>query len=80
MFKPRNLSYDKKEYSEYLRRQAEEQKKRKEYSKYMTEEEYRLNLNQLNVINFLFRELLMAVTPTKLISTDHSESLVITKS
>lgn len=44
------MPYNKREYSEYLKKQAEEQNERKKLHKYMSEEEYRINLNHLNVV------------------------------
>ena len=50
IFRERAASYDKAKYVEELRMQAEEQKRKKKLENYMSEEEYRLNMNQLNVI------------------------------
>lgn len=41
---------------EELRQQAEEQRKKKKMQNFMSEEEYRLNMNQLNVIFWLILE------------------------
>ena len=49
LFREKPSPYNKKEYSEYLRKQAEEQSNRKMKEKFMSEEEYRINMNQLNV-------------------------------
>ena len=49
LFREKPSPYNKKEYSEYLRRQAEEQSSRRMKDKFMSEEEYRINMNQLNV-------------------------------
>ena len=50
IFRERVASYDKAKYVEELRMQAEEQRRKKKLENYMSEEEYRLNMNQLNVI------------------------------
>ena len=42
-------SYNKHEYQQQLRKQAEEQRNRKKNLNYMSEEQYKLNMNQLNV-------------------------------
>lgn len=42
-------SYNKLQYEQELRKQAEEQQRRKKNLDYMSEEEYKLNANQLNV-------------------------------
>lgn len=57
IFKEKQSPYDKRQYSEYLKRQADEQNQRKMRHKYMSEEEYRINMNQLNVLRLLFRKL-----------------------
>jgi hypothetical protein len=49
IFRERKAPFDKKEYSLFLERQAEEQRLTRRQQHYMTEEEYRLNANQLHV-------------------------------
>lgn len=49
VFKDHKRHYNKHEYSMFLDRQVEEQKRNKMQHKYMSEEEYRYNANQLNV-------------------------------
>ena len=63
IFRDKKPTYDKKEYSMFLDRQSEEQKKNKLSQKYMNEEEYRYNSNQLNVTTLLFRKQSPAVIP-----------------
>ena len=50
MFEDRPPKYDQKKYYEDLKKQAEEQKLKKKQLEYMSEEEYKFNRNQLNVI------------------------------
>lgn len=49
-------AYDKNKYYEDLRKQAEEQRNRKKQANYMSDEEYKLNINQLNVKEVVFRK------------------------
>jgi len=57
VFKDHKKHYDKQEYSMILDRQVVEQKRNKMQHKFMSEEEYRLNANQLNVIFSTYRKL-----------------------
>ena len=50
VFKNKYPSYNKHQYYEELRQQAEEQRKKRKKQFYMSEQEYKLNKNQLNVI------------------------------
>lgn len=63
IFRERKASVDKKEYNSYLQKQAEEQRLNKLQQHYMSEEEYRLNANQLNVNLQIFRKLSVGSTP-----------------
>lgn len=56
LFKDKPASYDKRAYSEYLKKQAEEQTNRKKKDQLMSEEEYLINMNQLNVLPSLSLE------------------------
>lgn len=49
MFREKPSPYDKRQYSDYLRMQAQEHKRKQNEWNHMSEQEYRLNLNQLNV-------------------------------
>ena len=73
MFRDRAASYDKKEYYEYLRRQAEEQNYRKKRWNFMNEQEYRYNMNQLKVIAYLFRK--QSRVPMHMINTSTDQSI-----
>lgn len=60
VFTNKRPTFDKNEYSKILDRQVEEQRmNRLKQDKYMSEEEYRYNANQLNVNFPLYRKLLM---------------------
>lgn len=50
VFREHPPAYDKNKYYEELRMQAQEQKQRKRQANFMTDEEYRFNRNQLNVL------------------------------
>lgn len=50
IFREKKAAFDQKEYASFLTRQAEEQRNSRIQQKFMSEEEYRLNANQLNVI------------------------------
>jgi hypothetical protein len=55
IFQSKRPTFDKQEYSKILERQAEEQRlNRLKQDKYMSEEEYRYNSNQLSVLISLF--------------------------
>ena len=56
LFREKKSPYDKREYMEYLRKQAEIQNSRRRKDKYMTEQEYKMNINQLNVTLLLIQE------------------------
>jgi hypothetical protein len=64
MFREKKAAFDKKEYAAFLAHQAEEQRNNKLQQRFMSEEEYRLNANQLNVHPNLFRKPSAAGTPT----------------
>lgn len=49
IFRERKAPFDKKEYSLFLERQAEQQRLSRRQQQFMSEEEYRLNANQLHV-------------------------------
>lgn len=49
LFRERRSPYDKKQYYEYLRHQKDEKLEKKKKEGYMSEEEYKMNMNQLNV-------------------------------
>ena len=49
MQKARIPRYDKKKYFEDLKRQVEQQKQKKNQLSFMNQDEYRMNLDQLNV-------------------------------
>ena len=69
IFRDKKPAYDKKQYSMFLDKQHEEQRMNKMSEKYMNEEEYRLNSNQLNVHHCLFRKPSRETTPTTDIMT-----------
>jgi hypothetical protein len=52
MFRQKPPAYDKNKYIEELRLQAEEQKRKRKMENFMTEDEYKFNVNQLNVTLF----------------------------
>lgn len=57
IFQSKRPTFDKQEYSKILERQAEEQRlNRLKQDKYMSEEEYRYNSNQLSVLISLFQK------------------------
>ena len=56
VFRNRDSSFDKKKYYEFLTFQEKEQNRRKKNFNHMTDEEYKLNFNQLNVILFFIEE------------------------
>lgn len=49
MFRPKQQTYNKEIYKQELLRQAEEQRLKKQMENHMSEEEYRINMNQLSV-------------------------------
>jgi hypothetical protein len=51
MFREKKAPFDKREYSQFLDKQAEEQRLHKLQQHFMSEEEYKYNSNQLNVSN-----------------------------
>lgn len=57
IFKQKSIPIDKRAYSDYLKMQAEEHATRRKQERYMSDEEYRINMNQLNVNSLLFRKL-----------------------
>jgi len=56
MFEEKRKGYDKQEYMRYLKEQETDKKRRAEAEKYMNDQEYRLNMNQLNVSHRLDAE------------------------
>ena len=50
MLSQKRHQHNKQEYFDDLKRQIQEKQKRKEAEKFMNEEEYKINLNQLNVV------------------------------
>lgn len=49
VFRDKAKTYDKKQYYEFLNYQEKEQNLRKKKANFMNDEEYKYNLNQLNV-------------------------------
>ena len=49
MFREKEQRFDRDIYKRELKQQAEEQKRRKQMENHMSPEEYKFNLNQLNV-------------------------------
>jgi hypothetical protein len=64
VFREKKPAYDKKEYSMFLDRQSEEQRMKRLSQRYMSEEEYRYNSNQLNVPISRCRKPSLATTPS----------------
>lgn len=56
VFRDNSAKHDKKKYFEYLRNQAAEQNEKKRKFNHMSDEEYRINMNQLDVKNILSLE------------------------
>jgi hypothetical protein len=50
IFREKKAPFDKQQYSQFLEKQAQEQRLNRQQQHYMSEEEYRLNANQLTVI------------------------------
>jgi hypothetical protein len=63
MFRPKEQTFNKELYKQELLKQAEEQRMRRQRENHMSEEEYRINMNQLSVLLILYRKLLWAHTP-----------------
>lgn len=56
MFRPKEQTFNKETYKRELEIQAEEQRQRRLKENHMSEEEYKINLNQLNVLPVLSRK------------------------
>jgi hypothetical protein len=70
MFRPKEQTFDKQLYKDELGRQAEEHRLRKLKQNHMSEEEYKINMNQLSVFLHLSRKQLWALMPKIIISID----------
>ncbi len=53
MFQDKKKYFDKRQYQNYLKNQMEAQKRNKMSQQFMTDEQYKLNINQLNVILYI---------------------------